>query len=81
MSRDDESLPKAVLNHGKYPLARKFIARVMALTQSGLTVIDSFFPHQLLKKAIHAVSNKEWCRKITSGKFRSEMKFQFFPKL
>lgn len=81
MSRDDESLPKAVLNHGKYPLARKFIARVMALTQSGLTVIDSFFPHPLLKKAIHAVSNKEWCWKITSGKFRSEMKFEFFPKL
>lgn len=77
LSRDDESLPQVLLNIGKYPLLRKFLARVMALTQCGLTAIDNFFPHSLLKKAIHAVSNNEWFRKITRGeKFRYKMKYE-----
>lgn len=70
LSRDDDKLPQVILNIGKYPLLRKFVARMMALTQGGLAAIDSFFPHTLLKKAIHAVSNcKVFRKKCQKKKF------------
>lgn len=56
LARDEQQTPSFILNIGKYPLVRKFLARSMALVKSAFSVANSMFPHILLKKAVHAVS-------------------------
>ncbi len=57
MARDDENSPFIITHISKYPLLRKFVARFMGVLQTTFSVLDRFFPHTLLKKAVHAVSN------------------------
>lgn len=55
MPRDDD-MPHVVLSIGKYPLLRKFLARILALTQDGIDIFDYFLPNLPLKRAFHSVS-------------------------
>lgn len=57
LPRDDE-MPHIVLNIGNYPLLRKFMTRIMALTQDGINLLDYIVPNSLLKKAFQNVSTK-----------------------
>lgn len=56
MPRDDDKMPDVVLNIGKYPLLRKFLTRILALTQNGVDIFDHFFPNLFWKKSLHSVS-------------------------
>lgn len=56
MPRDDDKMPDVVLNIGKYPLLRKFLTRILALTQNGVDIFEHFFPNLFLKKSLYSVS-------------------------
>lgn len=47
--------PTFLVNIGKYPLLRKFVAQSLAVVQNAFHLADSVFPHTLFKKAAHAV--------------------------
>lgn len=57
MARDEQLTPSFVQNIGRYPLIRKLAARLLATTQTALQLLERNWPHHVLQKAIHSVSN------------------------
>lgn len=55
MARDSDT-PNIAVDIGKYPLLRKFLARILALTQDGVEIFDHFFPNSVLKRTFYNVS-------------------------